>query len=316
MRTAELTGRNFAMALKRLPDRPDLEQYRRQAKDLHKALAAADPAAIERLRLFHPRAEDGRTTKLADAQLVIARELGFASWPAFAAQMQTLQAEALPIGIACERGTLAVEIAGAESAGAVVLFVLAGNVGPQHAGIRQIADHLRRAGHVTVLPELLTADEALQDAIEEELRLDVRLLAARAELVLDRIRATPRLAHHPLALFCAGAGGAAGIALAARRREAVSAIISAAGRPDLAGADLARVRAPSLFMVGSEDAVAHGFTRTMLPIFPRDVANKLEVVRGVGLRFEEGPAAARAAQLATGWLKDHLPATVRAEQVL
>jgi hypothetical protein len=117
-----------------------------------------------------------------------------------------------------------------------------------------------------------------------------------------------------LALFCAGTGGAAGIKLAAQRREAVSALVSAAGRPDLAGADLARVRAPSLFLVGSEDAVAHGFTRTMLPIFPRDFAHRLEIVRGVGLRFEEGPAAARAAQLAAGWLEEHLPATARAEQ--
>jgi len=83
-------------------------------------------------------------------------------------------------------------------------------------------------------------------------------------------------------------------------------MVSVAGRPDLAGAALARVRAPSLFVVGSEDPVAHGFTRTMLEIFPRDVASRLEVVRGIGLRFDEGPAAALAAELAIGWLDQHL----------
>jgi hypothetical protein len=59
-------------------------------------------------------------------------------------------------------------------------------------------------------------------------------------------------------------------------------------------------------VVGSEDPVAHGFTRTMLQIFPRDVAHRLEVVRGIGPRFEEGPAAARAAELAIDWLDSHL----------
>jgi hypothetical protein len=49
----------------------------------------------------------------------------------------------------------------------------------------------------------------------------------------------------------------------------------------------------------------------MLEIFPHDVAHRLEVVRGIGSRFEEGPAAARAADLAIGWLEEHL---LRAEE--
>lgn len=299
------------MAAKRLPARPDLEQYRRQAKSLRKALAAADPAALERLGQFHPRAGQAGVTRLADAQLVVAREHGFASWPLFAAGIQSMTAqrtEALPDSLACEQGTLALEIDGAETGRTLVLFVLAGNVGRQHLGNRQIAAHLRRAGHATMLADLLTAEEEVQDAIDEELRFDVQLLASRAELIVDRIKAHSLLSRLPLALFCAGTGGAAGVALAARRPDAVRAMVSAAGRPDLAGSALAQVRAPSLFVVGSEDPVAHGFTRTMLPIFPRDVASKLELVRGVGLRFEEGPAAARAAELAIGWLDEHLPA--------
>ena len=105
-----------------------------------------------------------------------------------------------------------------------------------------------------------------------------------------------------------------GVILAARHPETVRAMISAGGRPDLAGSAMARVWAPSLFIVGGEDPVGLGFTRLMLEIFPRGVASKLEILRGVGLRFEEGPVAARAAELAIAWLEDHLPRRAQSEQ--
>jgi hypothetical protein len=62
----------------------NFEQQKKQAKDLLKAVRAGDPSATERLRAAHPRfrppaALDG--VALHDAQLVIARELGFESWP-------------------------------------------------------------------------------------------------------------------------------------------------------------------------------------------------------------------------------------------
>ncbi|MFT3700612.1 MAG: ankyrin repeat domain-containing protein [Kofleriaceae bacterium] len=58
----------------------DLEQQRKRAKDLRRAHAAGDPSAIERVAAQAIRRRDRFT--LADAQLVIAREAGFPSWPA------------------------------------------------------------------------------------------------------------------------------------------------------------------------------------------------------------------------------------------
>ena len=55
----------------------NLEQLRKQAKELVKAARAGDPAALERL--------GGREPILARAQLVLAREHGYASWPALVA---------------------------------------------------------------------------------------------------------------------------------------------------------------------------------------------------------------------------------------
>src|SRR5688500_14603873 len=73
---------------KSLPSRPDLEQLRKQAKDLLKSHKSGQAEALQRIRESHPRfstAADSeiRAAKftLSDAQLALAREYGFASWP-------------------------------------------------------------------------------------------------------------------------------------------------------------------------------------------------------------------------------------------
>jgi uncharacterized protein len=62
-----------------LPQRPDLAQLRRQAKELRDALRRGDMGAIERLRRYTQ--VHAETVTLSAAQLVIAREHGFPSWP-------------------------------------------------------------------------------------------------------------------------------------------------------------------------------------------------------------------------------------------
>jgi ankyrin repeat protein len=71
-----------------LPERPDLDQLRRQAKELRDAARRDDPGAVERFAHHHPRAPRGGVT-LAAAQMVIARELGFPSWPQLKAAVES-----------------------------------------------------------------------------------------------------------------------------------------------------------------------------------------------------------------------------------
>ena len=69
-----------------LPNGIDLDQYKTQAKELLKQARAAQPAALDRLRQHHPEHESlarSESIRLADAQLVIARENGFPSWAKF-----------------------------------------------------------------------------------------------------------------------------------------------------------------------------------------------------------------------------------------
>lgn len=86
---------------KPLPARPSLEQYKKQAKELLKAYRSADMETIRRVKRSHPRFEklsgpgfEISKFALADAQLVIAREHGFESWPKFAKRIEVINSEA------------------------------------------------------------------------------------------------------------------------------------------------------------------------------------------------------------------------------
>jgi Ankyrin repeat len=69
------------MPVRGLPVRPDLDQLRRQAKELLRAIHALAPSALEELREFHPSPPDAGAAQLADAQLAIARSYQASSWP-------------------------------------------------------------------------------------------------------------------------------------------------------------------------------------------------------------------------------------------
>src|SRR6185369_2023314 len=65
---------------RRLPPQPDLDQLRKQAKDLLHQFLAGPPAATAEVRQFEWRAEAAQFA-LHDAQRVLARAYGFQSWP-------------------------------------------------------------------------------------------------------------------------------------------------------------------------------------------------------------------------------------------
>ncbi len=74
-----------------LPDHPDAEQLRRQARELLRGWQRSEPAALARAVPYALPAPP----RLAQAQLVIARELGFASWPRLLDEVEQRRAQAL-----------------------------------------------------------------------------------------------------------------------------------------------------------------------------------------------------------------------------
>ena len=132
-----------------LPARPDLEQYRKRAKDLVKACRgggrdAIRAWAVEWLRALTPENTDGSVDDVAgyamsrllrdegacsltEAQFVLARSHGFASWPKFAAHLESLQRADSPLS-AFERAADAI-------------------VGGDAAALRRLLDEHRGLAH-------------------------------------------------------------------------------------------------------------------------------------------------------------------------
>lgn len=82
-----------------LPAVPNLEQQKKQARELLDAARAHDAAALARFRAHHPRLgalpdAEWPPSRLAlhDAQVVLAREYGFASWPKLKAHIEAVVA--------------------------------------------------------------------------------------------------------------------------------------------------------------------------------------------------------------------------------
>ena len=75
-----------------LPVHPDLDQLKRQAKELLRDLRSGEPKALAEFAEFHPEKVDPQAAKLADAQLVLARAYGAASWPRVVQSCQIINA--------------------------------------------------------------------------------------------------------------------------------------------------------------------------------------------------------------------------------
>ena len=79
-----------------LPDHPDINQYKKQAKELVRDCAKGSPEALDRIHKHLPRlrvssGSQPATIRLADAQFVLAREHDYDSWPQFAKHIETLR---------------------------------------------------------------------------------------------------------------------------------------------------------------------------------------------------------------------------------
>jgi hypothetical protein len=78
------------------PFRLNLDQQKKRARELLKAALGGEEHALARLAAHHPKKP--ATPRLADAQLVIARELGLSSWPRLKAHVEAMQAALRGIG--------------------------------------------------------------------------------------------------------------------------------------------------------------------------------------------------------------------------
>ena len=193
-----------------------------------------------------------------------------------------------------------------DGARAIVLFAHGSGSSRLSPRNRHVADLLNEAGLATLLVDLLTPEEEVTDARTARLRFDIRLLAERLVEVTDWLRERAETRGLRLGYFGASTGAAAALVAAAMRPEAVGAIVSRGGRPDLAGRALSLVRAPTLLIVGGEDGVVIELNRQALAELRAEAT--LVVVPGATHLFEEPGALDEVARLAREWFERHLVA--------
>jgi dienelactone hydrolase len=166
---------------------------------------------------------------------------------------------------------------------------------------RMVARRLNEAGYATVLLDLLTPDEERDDLVTARQRFDIELLSGRLVGAIDWLAA--RYAY-PIGLFGASTGAAAALVAAARRPDAVRAVVSRGGRPDLAGPDLTEVRVPALLLVGGADEVVLELNAKAVEALGEP--SRLLVVPGATHLFGEPGALEQVADHACEWFDLYL----------
>jgi putative phosphoribosyl transferase len=213
----------------------------------------------------------------------------------------------VPIGEARLSGDLGVP----DDASGLVLFAHGSGSSRHSPRNRYVARTLERCGLATLLIDLLTPEEEHIDDLTGQYRFDVLLLAARLVTVVDWLGTRPKVGSLPIGLFGASTGGGAALMAAAARPRAIAAVVSRGGRPDLAGASLAQVTAPTLLIVGGLDLPVIQLNRQAMRQMHAEV--RIEIVPEATHLFEEPGALERVADLSVQWFQRHLqPARRRA----
>lgn len=206
------------------------------------------------------------------------------------------------VSLPVEGGELAGDLVLPRNARGLVVFAHGSGSSRRSPRNRWVAEQLRRARLGTVLIDLLTGDEDRVDTWTAELRFDIGLLSGRVSAVLDHLAEQPG-GELPLGLFGASTGAAAALGAAAERPGSVRAVVSRGGRPDLAP-ELSAVRAPTLLVVGGDDAEVLALNRRAEQQLTATC--EVHVVPGATHLFEEPGALDRVADAAADWFARHL----------
>ena len=168
-----------------------------------------------------------------------------------------------------------------------------------------VAHALHEHGVGTLLFDLLTKREEQEDQFTGHLRFDIGLLATRLLGVTDWFhKQEPDLS---VGYFGSSTGGGAALVADAKSELPIRAIVSRGGRPDLAGAALPRVKAPTLLIVGGNDTAViemnkEAYARMTCP-------KELRLVPGATHLFEEPGALEQVAEMAAEWFQQHFAGT-------
>jgi len=182
----------------------------------------------------------------------------------------------------------------------VVIFAHGSGSGRLSPRNNFVARELQKAHLSTLLLDLLTEDESL----DRSNVFDIKLLAQR--LILARAWASQQFGDEipKIGYFGASTGAGAALVAAALEPEAISAVVSRGGRPDLAGDFLPQVKAPTLLIVGGEDGIVIDLNQDASVRL--QCKKEVRIIPGAEHLFEEPGTLEQVASLATQWFSFHL----------
>jgi dienelactone hydrolase len=186
----------------------------------------------------------------------------------------------------------------------VVLFAHGSGSSRHSPRNRYVAQVLQQAGLGTLLIDLLTREEEVVDIRTAELRFDIPLLARRLISAIDWLAAERETSQLRIGCFGASTGSAAALMAAAERPKIIQAIVSRGGRPDLAGAALTKVVAPTLLIVGGEDVPVIELNRDAMAALRCE--KRLVIIPEATHLFEEPGTLEQVAKLAREWFASYL----------
>jgi putative phosphoribosyl transferase len=206
----------------------------------------------------------------------------------------------IPIGTNFIEGDFSIP-AGTRSA---ILFAHGSGSSRHSPRNKHVAQILNRGGYATLLLDLLTTHEEIEDQRTAQFRFDIDLLASRLIAATDWLVAESGGEARHIGYFGASTGAAAALMAAAKRPELIEAVVSRGGRPDLAGPALGAVRAPTLLIVGEYDEVVLELNRRAAAELRSP--HRIEIVPAATHLFEEPGALDHVASLAERWFDDYL----------
>ncbi len=209
----------------------------------------------------------------------------------------------LPVVVSAAGESLHGDLAIPTSPLGIVVFAHGSGSSRRSPRNRFVAERLREQGLATLLLDLLTEEEEAADFETAHLRFDIPFLAGRLLATMRWVLERPETAKLPVGLFGASTGAAAALVAAAQAPEAVRAVVSRGGRPDLAGEALALVKAPTLLIVGSLDVEVLALNRSAQARLGGE--SQLSIVPGASHLFEEPGTLAHVARLAAAWFRGH-----------
>jgi putative phosphoribosyl transferase len=208
------------------------------------------------------------------------------------------------VSIPCGTVVLQGELVIPSQAPGVVVFAHGSGSSRHNPRNQFVARTIQKSGNGTLLFDLLTPEEDVEDNVTRRLRFDTGLLTERLSEVTRWLVAQPGVRHLGIGYFGSSTGAAAALLAAADFGTRINAVVSRGGRPDLAGRALVRIKSSILLIVGGYDYQVLQLNRQAFEQL--HCQKELKIVPGATHLFEEMGTLEAVASLAADWFHRYL----------